>query len=194
MEYNTNRKKMYLPEYGRNIQELVDKAKAIEDKEKQKEFVLAIINIMGNMNPHLRDINDFKHKLWDHLAVMSNFELNIDSPYPVPTKENFETRPKQVPYNRKPIKYRYFGKVIKQLIDKAIEYPEGDEKNLLIKVIMNHMKKSYIMWNKDVVTDDIIFSAINELSNGKLVINKDMKLAESKEIVHRNKRRRVPKK
>ena len=194
MEYNTNRTKLVLPEYGRNIHNLVNHAKTIEDKEERNDFAKAIISIMGSMNPHLRDINDFKHKLWDHLALMANFELEIDSPYPKPTKETFESKPKRVPYSDRKIKYRFFGKTIQLMINKAIEYPEGDEKELLINVITNHMKKSYIMWNKDTVDDEVIFKAVKEMSGGKLQIKDDLKLTESREIINRNKRKRIPKK
>lgn len=128
MDYNSNRKKLVLPEYGRHIQKMVDYAKAIEDPQERTKSAKSIIAIMGNMFPHLRDVSDFKHKLWDHLAIMANFEIDIEFPYKLPEPSILYRRPGKLPYNTSKIKYRHYGKVVEELIDKAIEMEEGEEK------------------------------------------------------------------
>lgn len=193
MEYNTSRPDLVLPEYGRNVYKLVEYALKVEDKEERNRVAQAVINVMGNMNPHLRDISDFKHKLWDHLAIMSNFKLDIDSPYPLPVIEELNEKPKQMQYNTKKIKYRHFGLTIQLLIEEAIKVEDTEKRNALIKIITNHMKKSYLMWNKDVVADDVIFKALEELSEGKLVPDDNLKLTDSREIMQKSKRRNLGK-
>ncbi|MCT4602509.1 MAG: DUF4290 domain-containing protein [Marinifilum sp.] len=192
MDYNSNRKHLVLPEYGRNVQKMVDFALTVEDREERNRVVKSIIAIMGNMYPHLRDVSDFRHKLWDHLAIMSDFKLDIDSPFELPTKEKLAEKPEKVPYNNQRIKYRHYGKTIEALIAKAIEIEEQKEKDALILMIANHMKKSFINWNKDSVPDEKIFQDIVELSNGKLIIPEELKLRETrdKDFSQKNKPRK----
>ncbi len=185
MDYNSNRSKLSLPEYGRNLQNMVDHIMTIEDRNERNRAARTIIDIMGTMYPYLRDINDFKHKLWDHLAIMSNFNLDIDYPYTPPSPEFFVTPPKKVPYDNNTIKYRHYGKTIENLIEKASDYPDQKERELLIKLIANQMKKSYVVWNKDSVTDDKIFADIEEISHGKIKCS-DLTLTETKDILYRN--------
>jgi len=192
MDYNTSRTKLILPEYGRNIQKLVEQLKEIEDRTERTRYAHSIINVMGNMNPHLRDINDFKHKLWDHLSIMSNFELEIDAPYPLPGRTDFETKPNKIPYNTNQIQFKHYGKIIEQIIMKA-QQMEGEEKEALIKIIANQMKKSYLTWNKEIVNDEIIFNAIKEISDGAIDLEDNPRLTETKEILQRNKRKRTKK-
>jgi hypothetical protein len=168
MQYNTQQKKLPLPEYGRSIQNMVDHALTITDRAERQKCANTIISIMGNMFPHLRDIPDFTHKLWDHLAIMSDFKLDINYPYEVIHKENLDTRPDSIPYPNGKIRYRHYGRTLEVLIGKAIEYPEGDEKNNLIALIVYHMKKGYMTWNKDTVEDAKINDDLIELSSGKL--------------------------
>lgn len=168
MQYNTQQKLMPLPEYGRSIQNMVDHALTIEDRAERQRCANTIINIMGSMFPHLRDVPDFKHKLWDHLAIMSDFNLDIDYPYEVIRKDNLNTRPEIIPYPSKKIRYRHYGRTLEVLIQKACDYPEGNEKNNLIALICNHMKKDYMTWNKDTVDDHKIAEDLAEYSNGKL--------------------------
>ena len=149
MQYNTQQKRMPLPEYGRSIQNMVDYALTIQDRAERQRCANTIINIMGNMFPHLRDVPDFKHKLWDHLAIMSGFELDIDYPYEIIRKDNLVTRPDPIPYSTARMRYRHYGRTLEVLIKKAIEFPEGNEKRNLIALICNHMKKDYLAWNKD---------------------------------------------
>lgn len=191
MDYNTQRKHLALPEYGRHIQQMVDQLLEIEDREQRNKTAKAIIAIMGNMNPHLRDINDFKHKLWDHLHIMSDFLLDIDSPYPKPLAEVIYEKPQQVPYPSHPIKHKHYGRSISQMIDKAIQMEEGEQKEALTRLIANHMKKSYLIWNKDSVSDEDIIRDVAELSNGKLSLAPDFKFNEIRENnPHHNKPRK----
>jgi len=189
-DYNTGRKKLVLPEYGRNIQKMVDYTVSIEDDKERNRAARAIIAIMGNMNPHLRDVTDFKHKLWDHLAIMSDFKLTIDSPYAAPSREKLQEKPRPVPYQTNHIRYKHYGRAVEMMIQKATEMEDGVEKFILTQLIANHMKKSYLTWNREVVTDDIIFQDIEELSNGRLVPDKSMKLADSKDILSKTKNKK----
>jgi uncharacterized protein DUF4290 len=195
MEYNTSRKKLVLPEYGRNIQRMVDLTKAETDKEKRNAMAQVIIAIMGNMNPHLRDIVDFKHKLWDHLAIMADFDLNIDSPYPEPELEVLQEKPEVVPYNKNNTKFKHYGKTIEKMVDVAVDMEEGEMKEILISLIANHMKKSYLTWNKEVVDDKQIFRDLKIISQGKIDLSTEKTtLTETREILAKNKRRRVQRK
>lgn len=195
-DYNTSRKQLVLPEYGRNIQKMVDYIKSIEDREERNRLAHAIVGIMGNLNPHLRDINDFKHKLWDHLAIIANFELDIDYPYEIPKAEMFQQPPRTVEYGTHNIKYRHYGKAIELMVEAACEMPEGEDRQRLVMTIANHMKKSYLTWNRDTVTDEVILNDLNKLSGGKLDTT-DMKLAEVRDISPQNRKprgRRNPRK
>ncbi|MCD8080797.1 MAG: DUF4290 domain-containing protein [Bacteroides sp.] len=168
MKYNTQQKRMPLPEYGRSIQNMVDYALTIQDRAERQRCANTIINIMGNMFPHLRDVPDFKHKLWDHLAIMADFQLDINYPYEIIRKENLVTKPDMIPYPSTKIRYRHYGRTLEILIRKAVEFPEGDEKNNLVALICNHMKKDYMAWNKDTVDDRKIAEDLEEYSRGKL--------------------------
>lgn len=168
MEYNTQRKRLPLPEYGRSIQNMVDHALTIRDRAERQRCAQTIINIMGNLFPHLRDVPDFKHKLWDHLAIMSDFQLDIDYPYDVIRKDNLVTPPDYIPYSHHRMRYRHYGHTLEVLIQKAIRVPEGREKTNLVAMICNHMKKDYITWNKDTIDDKKLADDLYELSEGRL--------------------------
>lgn len=189
MEYNTQLKKLALPEYGRNIQNMVDFCLAIEDRTERKRCANSIINIMGNMFPHLRDVNDFKHILWDHLAIMANFELDIDYPYEIIKKEDLYSKPGKVEYSRPTMLFKHYGKTLERLITLAAEYPEGKEKEQLIWLVLNHMKKTYIQWNKE-VEDNKLFQDLYDLSNHRIdKRNSDMKLSDMKDLTQRKQQR-----
>ena len=191
MEYNTSWKKLVLPEYGRNIQKMVELTKAEPDRDKRNRMAQAIIAIMGNMNPHLRDIADFKHKLWDHLAIISDFDLDIDSPFAAPEIEKLNERPETVPYNTNASKFKHYGQTIEKMVSVAVNMEEGEMKDILIHLIANHMKKSYLTWNKEAVEDEQIFKDLKILSKGKIDLNiDDNKLTETKDILAKNKKRR----
>ncbi len=179
MDYNTSRAKLSMPEYGRNIQTMVNHLFTIEDREKRNQSANAIIDVMGNLFPYLRDIPEYKHKLWDHLAIMSDFKLDIDYPYELPSPELLVEKPKKVPYNQNDIKLRHYGLIIEKMIEKAVEM-EGEEKDILIEQIANQMKKLYLSWNKDSVEDEKIFVDLEELSGNRLQVSRDIQLAEVK--------------
>lgn len=182
MDYNTQLKKLALPEYGRNIQNMVDYCLTIEDRDERKRCANTIINIMGNMFPHLRDVNDFKHILWDHLAVMADFKLDIDYPYEIIKKEDLYSKPGKVEYSRPTMHYKHYGKTLEKLIALAADYPEGKEKEQLVLLVLTHMKKTYIQWNKE-VDDAKLFQDLYELSQRKLdKRNSDIKLPELKDV------------
>jgi len=193
MDYNTSRKKLNLPEYGRNIQQMVDHLSVVEDRDERNRLAKVLIGIMGNMNPHLRDINDFKHKLWDHLFIMSDFKLDIDSPYPIPQFETYQEKPKKVPYPSQPITLKHYGRSIELMIQKAIEMEDGEKKEALTQMIANHMKKSYLMWNKDSVSDEDVIADMVRLSGNKLSLTPGTKLSDNREAF-KNKRKFIPRK
>jgi hypothetical protein len=168
LEYNSQREHLIIPEYGRYVQKLIDQITAIEDREKRNKGARYVISVLGNLNPHLRDVPDFQHKLWDQLFIMSDFKLDIDSPYPIPTREVVQLKPERLTYPQNFPKYRFYGNNIKYMIDVARKWEEGELKNALIIVIANHMKKCFLSWNKDTVTDEVIFNHLLELSNGEL--------------------------
>ena len=186
MKYNTEEKRLKLPEYGRNIQNMVDHCVTIADREERKRCADAIITIMGNMFPHLRDVNDFKHILWDHLAIMSDFQLDIDYPYEIVKKEDLYTRPDRLPYSNNRIRYRHYGKTLELMIRRATEYEEGPERDRLIRLFATQMKKSFLTWNKESVDDRKIFKDLAELSGGNILLNEEEhKLMESRDLLPR---------
>ena len=168
LEYNTEREHLIIPEYGRHMQKMINYAKSLETKEERNKVAKGIIAVMGNMQPHLRDVPDFQHKLWDQLFIMSNFELDADSPYEIPTKEIYEERPDTLEYPQNFPKYRFYGNNIKTMIDVANTWEEGELKDALKYTIANHMKKCFLNWNKDTVEDAVIFDHLFELSDGKI--------------------------
>ena len=189
MEYNTNRTKLLMPEYGRNIQLMVEYCKSLPSKEERNEVAKTIVEFMGQRNPHLRDEENYKHKLWDHLYILADYDLDVDAPYPFPTKEELDQKPNRMDYPSFENEYKFYGKSILQLIDRAIELEEGEEKEALIQVIANNMKKSYNVYNKEHVQDEVIFRHLKELSQDKLDLTGIETLDKSK-IYHpsRNKR------
>ena len=172
LEYNSQRSHLIIPEYGRHLQKLIDQATAIEDREERNKAAKYIISVMGSLNPHLRDVPDFQHKLWDQLFIMSDFRMDVDSPYPIPSKDILTQKPDRLKYPQNFPKYRFYGNNIKYMIDVANSWEESELKNALVLVIANHMKKSYLSWNKDTVSDEIIFEHLLELSGGKLNLSK----------------------
>lgn len=178
MEYNTERVKMAIPEYGRNVQRMIEYAVSVKDREERNQVARAIISVMGQLNPHLRDVTDFKHKLWDHLFIISDFKLDVDSPYPIPNADTFKTKPDKLKYPENRIRYRHYGKIMEKIIQKAVEFEEGDEKKALTELIANSMKKSYFTWNRDSVTDEVIIEQLGELSKGKLKLDAGVKLSQ----------------
>ncbi len=170
MEYNTQLTKLILPEYGRNIQNMVNYCLSVEDKEERTRCAHSLIDIMGNMFPHLRNVNDFKHILWDHLAIMADFQLDIDYPYEIIKKEELIAHPNRIEYSRPTMKYRHYGKTMERMIACAVEMPEGEEKDYFVRLLISQMKKSYTQWNRE-VDDASILEDLYELSGGKIKLN-----------------------
>lgn len=156
---------------------MIDFACTIEDREERNKVAKAIIDIMGQLNPHLRDVSDFRHKLWDHLFIISDFRLDVDSPYPKPSKESFQTKPDRVNYPHNDIEFKHYGKIVEKLIATAIKMEEGDMKDALVESIANLMKRSYQMWNRDSVSDEVIAEHLEVLSKRKLKLKENMKLS-----------------
>ena len=177
LEYNSSRNKLVISEYGRHIQKLVEHAMTLTDKAERQKMANGIIEIMGELNPHLRDVVDFKHKLWDHLFVISNFELDVDSPYEKPVIEKLFEKPEPLNYPNGKIKYNHFGKVIELLISEAINLEDDELKKKLVIAIANQMKKSYVNWNLDTVEDEIIFNQLMKMSNNKLSVPEGTELS-----------------
>ena len=168
LQYNTEREHLIIPEYGRHLQKMINHAVAQESKEERNRLAKAIISIMGNMQPHLRDVPDFQHKLWDQLFIMSDLKLDADSPFEIPTEEMLNVRPEPLKYPQNFPKYRFYGNNIKTMIDVANTWEQGEMKEALQYTIANHMKKSFLNWNKDTVEDSVIFGHLFELSDGKI--------------------------
>ncbi|MDR2681021.1 MAG: DUF4290 domain-containing protein [Tannerella sp.] len=184
MKYNTNAKPLALPEYGRNIQNMVDHCLTIENREERNRCANAIISIMGNLFPHLRDVSDFKHILWDHLAIMADFKLDVDYPYEIIKKENLHQRPPRIPYSETEMIYRHYGQTLERLINKAAMMEDGNEKETLIFLIANQMKKSFLIWNKDSVDNQKILKDLAELSEMRIVRNPDtFRLADTSDLI-----------
>lgn len=189
MKYSP-RTDLILPEYGRNIQQMVKYATTIEDRAERTLCAKTIIDIMGNMFPYLRDVEGFKFKLWDHLAIMSEFKLDIDYPFEVVKPEKLMIKPDKIPYNTQRIRYVHYGRLLEKLVQKTVDYPEGEHRKELIQLLANHMKKSYLTWNKEVVDDRKIFDDMRELSHGALNMDTEsITLAASKDILPNRNRR-----
>ena len=186
MKYNTQQRRLPLPEYGRSVQNMVDHALTIEDRAERQCCANTIVNIMGGMFPHLRDVADFKQKLWDHLAIMADFKLDIDYPVEIVKKESLEIKPQRIPYSQHDIRFRHYGRFVQDMIKLAVDYQEGEERNQLIRMIANHMKRDYLNWNKDGVEDQKILDDLCELSGGKIKLSaEDLRLTEQRTFIPR---------
>jgi hypothetical protein len=184
MKYNTNVKRLALPEYGRNLQNMIDYCVTIEDRNDRNRCANAIICIMGNMFPHLRDVSDFKHILWDHLAIMADFNLEVDYPYEIVKKEDLNQHPPRIPYSENRIAYKHYGETLERLINKAAIMEEGEEKEVLLHMISNQMKKSFLLWNKDSVDNRKILKDMAELSEMRIIREAEtFKIADISELI-----------
>lgn len=168
MEYNTTRNFLVMAEYGRNIQKMVEYLLTIEDKEKRQQNAMVVIELMGTLNPHLRNVEDFRHKLWDHLFLISDFKLQVDSPYPIPTRESLKTKPERLPYPKRHPAHRHFGKNLEMVIDKALKENDDDKREGFTQCIGNYMKLAYNNWHKESVHDDMVRGELAAITNGKL--------------------------
>ncbi len=187
MEYNTTRGEMKISEYGRNIQNMILYIASLPDREQRNKLTATLVNILAIMNPDMRDQVDIKHKLYDHVHLMSNFTLDIDSPYPVPPRPEEAPRPARVPYTQENIKLRPYGKYMQRMIEKAVQYPDGEEKDELVKTLANNLKKMYLNWNRDSVNDELIHEHLSLLSGTKLKLRDDDRLHSTTDILKANK-------
>ena len=176
LEYNTKREKLIISEYGRHIQKMVDHAASLKDRMERQKMAEGIIDLMGELNPHLRDVDDFKHKLWDHLFIMSDFKLDVNSPFEKPELEKLFEKPEPLAYPNSKISFNHYGKVIEMMIEEASEMEKGELRENLTLAIANQMKKSYVKWNRDSVEDKLIFNQLEQLSKGKLSLTEDTEL------------------
>lgn len=184
LQYNSERTPLIIPEYGRHLHVMVDQMLATQDREERNKKAKAIIGVMGNLNPHLRDVPDFQHKLWDQLFIMSDFNLDVDCPYEKPLRELLEERPQPLTYPQNFPKYRFYGNNIKSMIDVARNWEAGEMKDALVFNIANHMKKCFLSWNKDTVDDEVIFNHLSELSEKTLTVNPEhLPLTETSEFL-----------
>ena len=188
LEYNTEREHLIIPEYGRHLQKMVNQLKEIEDRDERNKVAKSIIAVMGNLQPHFRDVPDFQHKLWDQLFIVAKFELDVDSPYETPSKEKLEERPEPLEYPQNHPKYRFYGNNIKRMIDEAVKWEKGDKREGLEFTIANHMKKCFLNWNRDSVDDEVIFKHLYELSDGQInMAKKEEDLKDANRLVRSKK-------
>ena len=174
LQYNTKRKQLIIPEYGRHIHAMIEQAKSETNIEERNKKAKAIIGVMGNLNPHLRDVPDFQHKLWDQFFIMANFEIDVECPFEKPKKELLDIKPGKLPYPQNYPKYRFYGNNIKRMIDVATGWEDGELKDVLVFTIANHMKKNFLSWNKDTVEDKLILDHLKELSNDELKVKSEL--------------------
>ena len=173
MEYNSSRDKLILKEYGRHVQKIVEACLAMKDRDKRKEFSKELIELMGQLNPHLRNVEDFRHKLWDHLFIMSDYQLDVDSPYPIKARAEIEKKPKRLPYPQSRIKYKHYGKNVETLVAKAIKTEDPDKQAGFTQCIGNFMKLVYQNWSRENVNDETVKNDLRLLSKGALVISEE---------------------
>jgi len=175
-DYNSTRPKLILAEYGRNVQNMVDYICALPTKEERNRHAQVVIDMMGFLNPHLRDVADFKHKLWDHLHIISDFKIDVDSPYPTPDRNAIHPKPELLEYPQHRIRYKHYGHTIEKMIERARKIADPEKKKSMTQAIANFMKMAYVTWNKDTVEDDSIIADLRELSNGELQLGPDVSL------------------
>jgi hypothetical protein len=192
-EYNTQRKKLVLPEYGRHIQKMIQYVANIKDRDKRNEQIMALVSIMGDLNPHLRDVNDFKHKLWDHVQIIADFNIDIDSPYPIPSRESFQEKPATIPHVTSSVRIMHYGRNVQGMIDAISARPADENNDALVLALGNFMKREYLTWNKDSVTDEIIFRDIAALSKGRIRVAPEVHLADIQNEVLQELNNRSPK-
>lgn len=172
-DYNSTRPKLILAEYGRNVQNMVDYICSLPTKEERNQYAQVVIDMMGVLNPHLRDVSDFKHKLWDHLHIISDFKIDVDSPFPIPSRDAIHKKPELLEYPQHAIRYKHYGHTVERMIEKALAMSTAENRQRMALSIANFMKMAYVTWNKDTVQDEHILQNLAELSKGELVLPAD---------------------
>lgn len=171
MEYNTEQPRLVLPEHGRNIQRMVNHAKSLEDRDARNKAAATIVHIIAQMNPQQKDQSEFIHKVWDHIHIMADFELDVDSPYPPPIKEDIMKKPERLDYPVHNITYKHYGKNVELMIKKAVQMESGPEKDFFVNALASYMKMAYRKWNDEKVSDQVILNHLEELSGGKIKLD-----------------------
>jgi len=174
MQYNTVQKKLIMPEYGRHVHHLIQHTINIEDREQRNTAAYAIINIMGNLMPHLRENPDFKHKLWNHLLIMSDYKLDIDAPYTPPLRSEMDEKPNIVPYPQSYIRQKHYGKNLVEMISQAGKLDDSPQKEALVLLLAAQMKKSYAAWNRSELNNEQIVQDMRDITGGKINIKPEM--------------------
>jgi hypothetical protein len=183
MEYNTTRGRLILPEYGRNVQNMIAHAMEIVDRDERNKAAKAIIEVMGQLNPHLRDVDDFRHKLWTHLFVMSDFKLDVDSPYEIPKQETLNEKPNRMVYPKSKIRYGHYGQYTQRILENSGEVKDEKEKEYLKSTMANFMKKQFLAYNNDAVENHVIAQQLKELSKGDLILENPDELVNTNTIL-----------
>ncbi len=177
LEYNTEREKLRMPEYGRNVLKMVEDVMAVEDRDERSRQAAAIVKVMGILNPQVHQEENWEHKMWDHLFIISDFKLDVDSPYPMPSPGDMHTEPMPIPLQKKPVKASHYGRNIESIIDLTASLPEGEQKTAVIRALANYMRTQYLIWNKDSVADETIFNDIEKLSDYRLKVPEGVRLS-----------------
>lgn len=188
MEYNTQRERLRIPEYGRNIQKIVDFMLTEEDRSIRTQLAFVTIDVMKQVVPQVESIEDYEHKLWDHLHIIADYKLDVDSPYEMPKRAEDLPPPRKTSYPENKFKFRYYGKHIENVIKKVLELPEGEDRDEYTLIIANQLKRSYLNWNRDSVSDDLILKHLNELSDGQLSLKEGVQLINTYDVVNRAKK------
>ncbi|MGM9768709.1 MAG: DUF4290 domain-containing protein [Candidatus Cryptobacteroides sp.] len=177
LDYNTEREKLAMPEYGRNVLKMVEDVKKIEDRQKRTEQAKAVVRVMEILNPQVHSADNWEQKLWDHLYIMAGYELDVDSPYPMPSPEQRKSRPEIIPLKKKPIKATHYGRNIESIIELIASEEDGEMKTAMIRSLAMYMRQQYLIWNKDSVADSTIFSDIEKLSDYRIRVPEGLTLS-----------------
>lgn len=189
MDYNTSKEKIALPEYGRNFQNMVELIESVENKEERTKMAYILVKVMSNLLPSKHE-SYFDRKMWDQLHIMSNFKLDVDSPYPAPSLEDVSRKPNKISYRDNLVRYRHYGRIIQSMVAKVAAMEEGEEKQECVHALANQMKKLYLIWNRDVVEDDLIINDLHSISSGDLSFTSEMGLTPTASIFSNREKKR----
>lgn len=193
MEYNSSKELLTMPEYGRNIQELINYAKTIEDPEYRQAFAERLLDLMNQMQPKNKNIEDYRTKLWKHLFRIAKYDIDVNPPNgQMPTEEDMYAKPEKVNYPKSDARFRHYGNNVQRLIEKAVQMEPGSKREGFIQVIATYMKLAYKTWNKDhYVSDEVVKSDLKSLSDGQLILDQSVSLeAHIQSVVNKRKNKR----
>lgn len=194
MEYNTQREHLTIPEYGRNLQKIVQVAINTDDRDKRTQIAYLIVDIMAQLHAKAKDSPELRHKLWDHLHIMADFQLDVDGAFPPPDREVLTKDPERLNYPKKDMRYSYYGKNIEMIVNKITEKEDIKDRKEISKLIANHLKKAYLTWNRDSVDDNLIKRHLADLSNGSLTLTEEDQLINTYEVVGKPRKKQNQKK